>query len=253
MQGYGKTFARVYNMRWANFAQQAAPRLRAYYETTPLGQANRALLDVCCGTGQLALHFLDNGYTVTGLDLSPDMLEYARANTAPYLVGEQARFVQADAANFTLDDSFGLAVSTFDALNHLPDFDALRGCLRSVYAVLLPGGSFLFDLNTRAGLSRWASIMIDDTPDLMLVNRGLVDYSANRAYMHISGFLRVSENHFERFEETAYNTIFALDEVADAVRASGFDAVRFCRLQDLHTPLSDPELETRVYVVAGKS
>jgi SAM-dependent methyltransferase len=252
MQAYGKNFARVYNLRWANFAQQVAPRLRAYYESTLLGQVDHSLLDVCCGTGQLALHFLDNGYAVTGLDLSPDMLEHARANAAPFVVGGQAEFSQADAADFHVDGLFGLAVSTFDALNHLPDLASLRGCFRSVFAVLRQNGTFIFDLNTRAGLKRWASIMIDDTPELMLVNRGLVDYAANRAYMHVSGFLQVSEGLYERFEETAYNTIFDLLDVQTALLESGFNATRFCRLQDLNGRLPDPESETRVYVVAEK-
>lgn len=252
MQAYGKNFASVYNLRWANFAQQVAPRLLAYYETTPLGQENHSLLDVCCGTGQLVLHFLDNGYTVAGLDLSPDMLEHARANAAAYVVGGQASFVQADASDFKVERSFGLVVSTFDALNHLSDLAALRGCFESVAAALLEGGTFIFDLNTRAGLNRWASIMIDDTPEMMLVNRGLVDYAANRAYMHISGFLRVSEGLYERFEETAYNTIFELSAVQTALLACGFRAARFCRLQDLIGTLSDPESESRVYVVADK-
>jgi SAM-dependent methyltransferase len=252
MQAYGKDFARVYNLRWNNFAQQVAPRLRAYYESTPLGQENRAVLDVCCGTGQLALHFLDSGYTVTGIDLSPAMLEHARANTAPYVLGGQVNFVQADAADFTLEPGFGLAVSTFDALNHLPDLDALRGCFASVYPAVLPGGTFIFDLNTLSGLKRWNSIMIDDTPEMMLVNRGLVDYAANRAYSHISGFIRTSENLYERFEETAYNTIFALDDVRAALLACGFRAVRFCRLQELYTPLNEPENESRIYIVADR-
>ena len=252
MQAYGKNFARVYNLRWNNFAQQVSPRLRAYYESTPLGQENRTLLDVCCGTGQLALHFLDSGYTVTGLDLSPAMIEHARANTAPYLVGGQASFVQADAADFKVEGAFGLVVSTFDALNHLPNLAALRGCFESVYPALLPDGSFIFDLNTLTGLQRWNSIMIDDTPEMMIVNRGLVDYAANRAYMHISGFIRTSENLYERFEETAYNTIFALDDVRAALLSSGFRAVRFSRLQELHTALNEPENESRIFVIADK-
>ncbi len=252
MQAYGKGFARVYNQRWINFAQQVAPRLRAYYETTPPGQNHRTLLDVCCGTGQLAVHFLDHGYTVTGLDLSADMLDYARSNAAPYVVGGQAAFVQADAADFKVDGRFGLAVSTFDALNHLPGLEALQGCFTSVFPALEEGGSFIFDLNTRAGLSRWSSISVDDTPEMMIVNRGLVDYANHRAYMHISGFQRISENLYERFEETAYNTIFDLDAVQAALFASGFRTARFCRLQDLYTPLTEPDAETRVYVVAEK-
>jgi ubiquinone/menaquinone biosynthesis C-methylase UbiE len=57
MQAYSQKFSLVYNMRWGRFAEKAAPQIMYFYEATPAGQNNKTLLDVCCGTGQLALHF----------------------------------------------------------------------------------------------------------------------------------------------------------------------------------------------------
>ena len=102
MQAYSRSFARVYNLRWSDFSRHVAPRIQEFYESTPLGQDNRHLLDVCCGTGQLAVHFLERGYKVTGLDLSDEMLHYARQNAASYVERGRARFVQGDAADFEL-------------------------------------------------------------------------------------------------------------------------------------------------------
>jgi tRNA/tmRNA/rRNA uracil-C5-methylase (TrmA/RlmC/RlmD family) len=73
-------WARFYNEVGSGFAVSVAPRIRRFYETTEVGRSTRTLLDVCCGTGQLARHFLDHGYEVTGLDLSDAMLDYARLN-----------------------------------------------------------------------------------------------------------------------------------------------------------------------------
>src|SRR6266536_2641960 len=147
MQAYSRRFAYVYNLRWNGFARAAAPYLLHYYAATPLGQARQPVLDLCCGNGILAARFLEQGYPVTGLDLSAPMLAYARANTASFTATGQASYLQADAARFGLAPRFGLAVATYDALNHLPDAAALRGCLRSAAAALQPGGTFLFDLN----------------------------------------------------------------------------------------------------------
>lgn len=252
MQAYNPAFAKVYNLRWTNFAQQVAPRLRAYYESTSLGQHNRMMLDLCCGTGQLAQHFLDNGYQVTGIDLSEGMLEYARGNNAAYILTEQARFIKGNAASFTLPERFGLVVSTFDALNHLPDLTELCSCFASVHQVLEEEGVFIFDLNTLEGLRRWTSITIEDQKDMMLVNRGVFDEHSGRAYTYISGFIRIGDNLYERFEETAFNTGFHLKDVEQGLLQSGFRAVRFCRLQDLNTPVEDPERESRIFVLAVK-
>lgn len=252
MQAYNASFARVYNLRWIHFAQNAAPKLRAFYESTPLGQENHHLLDLCCGTGQLALHFLDNGYQVTGLDLSDAMLDYARASAAPYILTGQARFVKGDAADFILEEKYGLVVSTFDALNHLPDFNALKNCFLSVYPVLEDGGTFIFDLNTPHGLSRWTNISVEDTPEMMLVTRAFFDEAARRAYTYISGFIEAGEGLFERFEETAYEIAFDLAEVKTALLETGFHRVYMAKLLDLALALDDPDQETRIFFIAEK-
>lgn len=252
MQAYGSSFARVYNLQWTAFAKRAGPYIRAFYESTRPRQGEAQLLDLCCGTGQLALHFLDHGYQVTGLDLSEPMLEYARANCAAYIIAGQARFVCADAADFMLTDRFGLVVSTFDALNHLPDFDALEGCFRSAFRALDDGGMFLFDLNTLRGLQRWASVTVNDTPEMMLVVRSLFDEPQKKGFIHISGFLPARDGLYERFEETAYNCAFDLQAVEHSLRECGFSGVRFARLEDLSTPVNDPETEMRIFIIAEK-
>ena len=78
MQAYGRVFARVYNMKWGGFANRVAPLILDFYQNTTIGQENKSVLDLCCGTGQLAVHFLDRGYRVTGIDSSENMLYYAR-------------------------------------------------------------------------------------------------------------------------------------------------------------------------------
>ncbi len=257
MQGYGEGFAAIYNMRWHQFAREAAPRILSLYEKTPLHRHCTNVLDIACGSGQLALHFLDHGYSVVGLDLSPAMLAHATANARDheghnYIAEGRARFVEGDAADFAFDERFGLVISTFDALNHLPDMVALKGCFRSTYGVLEPGGLFVFDLNTRFGLSRWAGINVQEEEDLVLITRGVVAEEEGRAYTQISGFLLQEDGRYTRFGEVAYNTIFDMAEVATALTEAGFGSVTFAAPQALETPLDEPEDYGRVFIIAQK-
>ena len=252
MQGYTSSFARIYNRNWAGFATQLAPRILDYYRRESISQQNQTLLDVCCGTGQLAAYFLQQGFRVIGIDLSAGMLHYANENNAAYVQTGQARFIQADAAAFTLDEQVGLVVSTFDALNHLENEAALRHCFECVYAALVEGGCFIFDLNTRIGLRRWNSISVEDTEEAMIVNRGFYDEQAGRATAHISGFMRTESGGYERFEVTAYNTVFDLSRVKAALEEAGWREVYFARGQDLTTPVAEPESEGRIFIVAQK-
>jgi len=216
VQAYGSAFARVYNQMWTAFAQAVAPPISDFYEAHLRERAlpdleHKSLLDLCCGTGQLAVFFLEQGYRVVGIDLSEPMLSYAKENAATYLESGQATFIQADAVDFKLDERFGLVVSTFDALNHLGSQEALRLCFQCVYPLLLPGGLFIFDLSTRAGLRRWNGINVQDDDEAMIVTRGFYDGQGDRAWTHLSGFVRVEGGLYERFEETVFNTVFDMD------------------------------------------
>lgn len=252
MQAYGRSFARVYNKRWTGFAHRVGPLIAEFYASTAPGKARQPILDLCCGTGQLALHFLEQGYQVTGIDLSEHMLQYARENASAYVESGQAQFVQMDAASFALEQQFGLVVSTFDALNHLESQDALQACFRSVFAVLIEGGYFVFDLNTRAGLLRWNNLSVDDSEEAMIVTRGMYDGQGDRAHTRVSGFIRAASGQYDRFEETVYNTVFDMVWVRDALLKTGWRDVRFARHEALGVPIVEPEKEQRVFFVAHK-
>ena len=54
-QAYGKAFARVYDQHWSFFASRVAPQLvRFFSDSETMRSQPRSLLDVACGTGQLA-------------------------------------------------------------------------------------------------------------------------------------------------------------------------------------------------------
>ncbi len=250
MQAYSRAFARAYQLRWGGFARHVTPPLIDFYAQTLAGQQRQPVLDLCCGTGLLAKGFLERGYPVTGLDLSPHMLAYAREATAAH--ASQVQFVVADAAAFTFDRQFGLVVSTYDALNHLPDLNALQSCFRSVAAAILAGGWFIFDLNTRLGLRRWNVTAVDDNGAALLISHSSFDGTGVQALLNYTGFFREPDGRYERFDEVVYNTIFDIPTVLGTLLDQGWASAHAARLDDLRTPLGDPEREERVFVVAQR-
>ena len=141
-------FARIYNRHWGFFATQVYPVL----DHLVLGKLSpgSAILDLCCGTGQLAAELSRRGYLTMGLDGSEGMIEIARRN-AP-----DVEFVVQDARNIALPGRFSAVFSTWDSLNHVMTLDELEQVFRGVFAVLEAGGYFVFDLNMEEGYrSRW--------------------------------------------------------------------------------------------------
>lgn len=238
----------MYDKKWAAFSHHVAPFLINFHNSTEIGKKNKTVLDICCGAGHLAVHFLEKGFRVVGLDLSEHMLNHANENAREFVKSGQARFVLGDAAKFSLPERFGLVVSTYDSLNHLKDESSLLGCFRSADAVC--DGFFIFDLNTRKGLKRWNNVIVDDSEDMLVITRGIYDGAGDRAITRFTGFVSRADRSYQRFDETVYNTVFELEKVKSLLLEVGFGKIYFARIQDLTTPLDKPEEEGRVFVVA---
>lgn len=120
-------------------------------ETMLLSQISQKaeILDLCCGTGHLMQPLIQRGYSVTGLDGSEEMLNYARQN-AP-----QAKFILGDARTFNLQSQFDGIYSTSASLNHVLNLEELKAVFQNVYQALKPSGLFLFDLNHADQMQKW--------------------------------------------------------------------------------------------------
>jgi ubiquinone/menaquinone biosynthesis C-methylase UbiE len=104
-----------------------------------LSPAANRVLDVGCGTGELAQRIRDEhpGTAAIGCDFSAGMLARARAKT------QAARWVQGDACRLPFrDGAFDVVIST-EAFHWFPDQDA---ALREACRVLAPGGRLLLAL-----------------------------------------------------------------------------------------------------------
>ncbi len=110
------------------------------------------VLDLCCGTGLLLREMTQRGYTVTGFDRSAAMLEQSAQKLAPEA---RERLVQGELPRIPLEEEFDAVHCTGAALNYLPNDTSLLRSFESVYRVLRPGGTFIFDLYTDALMERY--------------------------------------------------------------------------------------------------
>lgn len=102
--------------------------------------SNRHVLDVACGTGNVAITAARRGARVTGLDITPAMLEDARENAA--IAGtEGIDWREGDATELPFeDDSFDVTLSCVGHMFASPPDDAAAELLR----VTRPGGRIAF-------------------------------------------------------------------------------------------------------------
>ena len=107
-----------------------------------------AVLDLCCGTGIVTVPLAKAGLEVVGVDIAPAMLEQARAKAKD---PTNPTFILQDALEFSTPQRFGLTLMTGNAFQcFLSDRD-IAALFAKVYALLLPGGVFIFDTRLPEG------------------------------------------------------------------------------------------------------
>ena len=101
------------------------------------------VLDAACGAGRYCRALAALGLSVTGIDLSDDLLEEARSRS-PNLPG-MPLYLLWDARALPFREQFHGAVSLFTSLGYFDTRQDDLLVLRGVHAALLSGGTFLLD------------------------------------------------------------------------------------------------------------
>lgn len=105
------------------------------------GLSGNRMLDVACGTGFSFIPLLERGWRVTACDVSPEMVETARAK-----VGDRAELHVADMRELPDFGEFDLIWSINSALNYLLSTEEMTATLSGMRRNLAADGLLLFDL-----------------------------------------------------------------------------------------------------------
>jgi ubiquinone/menaquinone biosynthesis C-methylase UbiE len=110
-------------------------------------EAGGAVLELACGTGIITIDLARAGFEITGLDLSPEMLDVAREKVARESAEVQARIrlVQADMKQFNVDRQFAAVFIPCNSFGYLTDLADRKSCLRRIRDHLEPGGLLVIE------------------------------------------------------------------------------------------------------------
>ncbi len=173
------------------------------------------VVDVACGTGDLALAFCDGLHRagsarprVTGIDFTFEMLPIARGKSAARETGRAVRYINADALALPLPDACCDVVSIAFGIRNVSDPSA---AIREFRRILRPGGRLVileFSLPTNATLRRAYNFYFRQ---ILPRTATLISGDQTGAYKYLP---------------ESVNTFIGRETMVDMIHAAGFTDVR---------------------------
>jgi SAM-dependent methyltransferase len=175
--------------------------------------AAKNVLELGCGTGSI-LECLQDAYEVSGLDVSGKMLSIAHRKVPG------SRLFQQDMVDFRIDGRFDVIFCVFDSINHVRGFSDWKKVFAAVRRHLLPGGCFIFDINTQRKLER----LIAGPPWVHRFGRNLliIDVTAlpnGRSNWNVRVFEHLNGSRYALHEEDIVEVSFPVPQIVAALRA----------------------------------
>jgi SAM-dependent methyltransferase len=217
-------FAAIYQRGpYLRFSQGLAESVLPEY-LEEIGLAPKKILDVACGEGSLAVALAEEGYQVTGIDQSMQMIELAQDRALAADVNVDFRVE--DMRSLPFVGEFDLVTCFFDSLNYMLAVSDLQEAFLGAFRALRPSGYYIFDMNTVYGLAvdwmRQETYIQNETDDFIELHRQEFDYENTVASMMVTVFQKKGEL-WERFEEIHRERGYPIADIQFLLTTVGFE------------------------------
>jgi len=179
-----------------------------------------SVLDLACGTGNVAFAFHRRGFKVAGVDYSETMIAEARRKAKD--LGIDIPFYHQDMRSLDLKAQFDLVVCLFDSLNYLIRLEDVEAACVGVARHLNPGGLFIFDVNTRYALEKgfFDQSNLDSRHGPLYIWKSTFNPETCICQV-VMNFLGNRHDPTTRFQEIHYQRAYTIPELTQALQQAG--------------------------------
>ena len=186
------------------------------------------LADLGCGTGDLTLMLAQAGYDVIGIDRSEEMLSVLREKADELDMTGRILLLRQDLLSLDLYGTIDACVCCLDSVNYVTSPQKLERAFQRVHTFLMPGGLFMFDVNTPDKLRALdGQVFLDESADAYCVWRA--EYSRRRRVCsYFMDIFRLEEESglWERGEELHEERAYTPEELTSYLRDAGFTQIQ---------------------------
>ncbi len=179
-------------------------------------------LDVGCGGGWFTRAFQRQGYVMTGMDISAEMLDYAQERALKE--GVRSEYILGDITKRKLPARYDFVTAINDCFNYVPQ-NKWSAALKNVRGSLKKGGIFLFDLSSERKFKEKIAntVSADDRDDITYLSFNRAE--ADGVTMEVTLFVKNADGGYTRLDETHRQYIHTEEETLAALEENGFEAL----------------------------
>lgn len=211
------------------------------------GISDGLVLELGCGTGNLAMQFSEAGYDMIGVDASPEMLEIAVDKKVAG--GYDILYLLQDMREFELYGTVRAVVSACDSINYITEPEDLVQVFRLVNNYLDPSGIFVFDFNTdykyREVLGN--RTIAEDREESSFIWDNYYEEETRINEYELTLFIREEDGRYGKYQETHYQKGYTLEEMKEYLRRAGME---FVAAYDAYTKAPPCGKSERISIVA---
>ncbi len=175
-------------------------------------------LDLACGSGKITRFLSENGYAMTGADISEEMLAQAKRLSDEKKLA--IRYFKSDLNNLRLPEKYDFVTAINDAFNYVKGENLLK-CFKNVNKILYPQGLFVFDVSSEYKLREVIgnNMFGEDYPDVSYL--WFNELKDDGVAMDLSFFIKRGEL-YEKKEEKHFQYAHSVSFVSDCLKKAGF-------------------------------
>ncbi len=176
-------------------------------------------LDIGCGGGWFTRAFTRAGYQTTGLDISPEMLDYAQKKALEE--GTRGEYLLGDITKFRSPKKFTFVTAINDCINYIPK-NKLSTALQKIKGTLKKEGIFLFDISSERKFRQKIAntVSVDDRDEVTYLNFSKEEEDG--VTMEVTLFVKDADGKYTRLEEVHRQYIYTEEEIVETLEENGF-------------------------------